>query len=359
MSKPCFVAPDATPATAERSDNSVAIAGEIPVCLAADEYYAPYMAVAMLSIMENAGKNRRYHFYILHRELSAATVAALQQQVAAFSQFAITFINVTEHIKGYNFALADWLSVETYFRLLIPYLLPASDKALYLDCDIICRCDVADLFDIDLQDRWLAAVRDIALLWYNDKRWRAPRSKRLYEVLLNLKNPNDYFNGGMLVLNTQVIRTAYSLPEILALAASRDWCVSDQDMLNFYAEGKTLLLPFRWNFMGYFGLDTDARAQNLPAPLREEWAQAKLDPQLVHYKFWTDFDLTPYAEIVWQYAARTSAYATLMKRGIDCLHLYPRLGEIILRAIKYRTIGGRWLINALKTWLFRGKRPQK
>ncbi|MDR0868438.1 MAG: glycosyltransferase family 8 protein [Planctomycetota bacterium] len=352
MSKPCSVAPAATPAAAERSSSLAAITEEIPVCLAADEYYAPYMAVCIQSIMENAGKNRRYHFYILHRELSAATIAALQQQVAPFPQFAITFIDVTAHIDGYNFFCSRHISVEAYFRLLIPYLLHAAEKALYLDSDTICRCDVAELFDLDLRDNYLAAVRDHAVSDYY-RHYHGRDFKKLHAVLLSLKNPGDYFNSGMLILNARLVRETVSLPEMLALATSRQWQVHDQDVLNVFAAGKALLLPYRRNFMGYLRLLSDAQRRHLPEKLREEYAQAERDPQIVHYKFWADIGATPYSATVWRYAMKTPVLDVLLQRASAEGYCRPNLHIDGIRAIKHRYLGGRFLLEAVKAWLWR------
>jgi lipopolysaccharide biosynthesis glycosyltransferase len=49
----------------------------------------------------------------------------------------------------------------TYARLYISEVLPSSTRALYLDCDLIARRSVGELFDLDMNGKAALAVPDM------------------------------------------------------------------------------------------------------------------------------------------------------------------------------------------------------
>ena len=75
----------------------------------------------------------------------------------------IRFLNVAQRMSKYRLVVGEHFSVETFFRLLIPELMPDYEKALYLDCDLIIKADVAELFDTDNQECYIAGVPDTVL----------------------------------------------------------------------------------------------------------------------------------------------------------------------------------------------------
>ena len=61
----------------------------------------------------------------------------------------LRILDVAEAMRPYESKLRVWghFKRETYFRLLLPQLLPDHHKVLYLDADMICLSDLAPLFD--------------------------------------------------------------------------------------------------------------------------------------------------------------------------------------------------------------------
>jgi lipopolysaccharide biosynthesis glycosyltransferase len=105
--------------------------------------------------------------------------------------------------------------------------------------------------------------------------------KTLYSVLLSLKKPDEYFCGALTVFNIEAFRQTISTEKLFELAASREWQVHDQDVLNVVAEGKTLLLPFHWN-----NFNNLSWAKYLPDNLKAEYDDAKENPKVLHFKPW-------------------------------------------------------------------------
>jgi lipopolysaccharide biosynthesis glycosyltransferase len=309
------------------------------------------MATMMQSIMENASQDRQYKFFVLHRDIKSNSIELLRKQITCFARFSIDFIDVSQYVKEYNLFVSRHLTVETYFRLLIPYLLSDYNKALYFDGDMICRIDVADLFDINLGNNLVAAVRDIGVLWYYNPE-HTEGMKSIYELLLSLRNPENYFNAGMCVLNIEQFRNTLSIKELFDLAQSREWQVHDQDILNYLAEGKTLLLPFEWDFMR-----CDDLAMHLPENLRKEYIAAEQNPKIIHYKPWSQSQrFTRYFELFWNYAVKTPFIDMIIDRMCKEEIKTTKFRKDIIFNIKHREgLGLRFIIDCFKAWLFRDK----
>jgi len=326
---------------------------EIPIVFSSNNYYVPYMAATIQSVMENAAQDRQYIFYILHQELSDDNIDLLKKQVSFFTRFSIEFINVSQYLSKYNLFISRHVTVETYFRLLIPDLLGKYRKVIYLDGDMICCADIALLFDIDLKGRLFAAVRDIGVAWYYSPK-HSEEMKAVYSsVLLHLKNPDEYFCAGMCVFNIELLRKTISTDKLFELAQSREWQLWDQDVLNYLGEGKTLLLPYYWNYM---------RTPNeiyLPDYLRVDYKKAEKSPGIIHYKPWNEENYAPYFELFWKYATRTPFIGLIIARMHErnLIDDTKSFREKILKAIKHRQgIGLKFILkDCIKAWIFREK----
>ena len=105
--------------------------------------------------------------------------------------------NVNSSFKGIkNIAFA---------RILIPELIK-EDKVLYLDCDIVVNANLDELFNIDLENKWVCGVRDYqvpaefnsGMLLINNKKWK--ESNIVSSLLEKAKDPN-LRNGDQTVIN--------------------------------------------------------------------------------------------------------------------------------------------------------------
>jgi len=324
----------------------------IPIVFATNNYYVPYMSTAIQSIMENAGKNRQYIFYILYQEITDDNIVLLRNQIVPFAQFSIEFINVNKYISKYNLFVSRHITVETYFRLLIPELLCEYQKAIYLDGDMICCTDIASLLDIDLRDYLFAAVRDMGVAWYYSPN-HSKEMKTIYSsVLLQLKKPDEYFCAGMCVFNIQLFREIISTDKLFELAESQEWHVHDQDILNYLGERKTLLLPYCWNLM------FTSNAIYLPEHLKYEYNEAIKNPKIIHYKPWNSEIYILHFEHFWKYAMNTPFLNIIIDRMKSKDFINESFLESIISNIKHRKgIGLRFiLIDCLKAWFTRDKK---
>lgn len=127
----------------------------------------------------------------------------------------------------------DHVTIETYYRFLIPDLLDKSiDKVLYLDCDILCTNNIDKLFELDISNYSCAMCPDSR---YSD-----------IEVFNRLDYPyeNGYFCAGVILLNLYYWReNKIHLQCIDFLSNNGDLCLwHDQDAINKILNGKILYL---------------------------------------------------------------------------------------------------------------------
>jgi lipopolysaccharide biosynthesis glycosyltransferase len=330
----------------------------IPIVFSVNDHYVSYMAVMMQSIMENSDKKKRYCFFVLYQNIDNNNIDLIKKQIYDFPQFSIEFIDVSQYIKKYNFFVSGYITVETYFRLLIPYLFFEYQKVIYLDGDMICCTDIASLFEIDLNNYALAGVLD----WHIISYFFYPHSpdviniKHKFEILFKLKNSCNYFNGGLIVFNIKLFQETISMQDLFDLAQSREWQFHDQDILNYLFEEKTLLLPFNWNLLIN---TTYYRLKYLPEQLQNEFNEAEKNPGIIHYKPYELDAYCPHFELFWKYATHTQFIGVIIERMKEKnLITTESFSERIISNIKHRKgISLRFiLVDCLKTWLFRDKK---
>lgn len=126
-------------------------------------------------------------------------------------------------------------------RLLLPELLPELDRILYLDCDIVVRQDLAQLWEkTDLADNYLAGVYEAAI------EGQAERFRALG------CDPAKYFNSGFLLMNLAQMREEKVSEKLLEACRVPYLEFPDQDALNQVCQGRVLPLSPLYNSIRTF-----------------------------------------------------------------------------------------------------------
>ena len=311
----------------------------VPVVFAADDNYVPQLTTTVYSAMKNADPHYFYDVTVLQRNIAWDKQERLRGFFKQFPNMNLRFTNVDRELAGYDLSTNNaHISVETYYRFLIQKVLPFYDKVLYLDSDIIINGDIAKLYNIDLQGKMLGAIRDIDFL----ANLNVKHGKRMgyAQTVLKMKNPYDYFQAGVLVLNTKAMREHYTIEQWLTYASNPNFIYNDQDVLNAHCEGNVLYLPWEWNVVH----DCGGRVGNLftqaPNDIYDAYMKSRSNPQIIHYagfqKPWTDPDCD-FASIYWRYARETPFYERLLKRVVKANE--PEIPEGVFRPQHERAVG--------------------
>lgn len=128
------------------------------------------------------------------------------------------------------------ISVTAYYRLLVPYVLKERgiNHFLYLDTDILCIRDIANIFSMMMDDDMVAlVVKDYNAIPANQKWWL----EHCRDIGMKA---TDYFNSGMMFINiNQYVR--YDIGnKAIELAIAKSYEHMDQDVLNILLERKVI-----------------------------------------------------------------------------------------------------------------------
>ena len=127
------------------------------------------------------------------------------------------------------------LTDATYYRLLMGNVLPADmQRVIYLDCDLMLRGDVAELWRFPLGDAIVAAVPDPGFTYHH---------------VLGLSKDGPYFNAGVLLIDLVRWRGEAIGEKALAFATCHPdrLTFNDQCALNWVLNGCWATLDPVWN----------------------------------------------------------------------------------------------------------------
>jgi lipopolysaccharide biosynthesis glycosyltransferase len=267
----------------------------ITVGFAVDENYVRHLSVTMLSILHNKKADVKIQFVVIGDGLSEESKSALKQLIKN-NNASLFFPNIE-----YNFfdklkhpPILPHVSRATYGRLFLTDIFEG-DKLLYLDCDILVRGDISELWDIDIAEYYAGAVLDPA---------QEDSSRRL-----GMPPEVPYFNSGVLSLNLKKCRQDNIMKEALKfMAENSDKIIfPDQDGLNVAMCNNWFSLHPRWNVQSYmFNIFYDGK---LKKKFRSDIVAAVKNPAIVHFtsedKPWHYRCENPYVEEYYKYLAQT------------------------------------------------------
>ena len=326
------------------------------VIVSMNEKYTLYFSVLLASIIKNAGKEDRYEIVVLHDNLSEECRERLSGMVPKEDDknILLRFLNVHRLMEGYQFFVngtsnRNYLSREAYFRLLAPHLLPEHKTALYLDCDIVVKPGWEEIFEIDLDGYLLAGIEDIWGNWecYN-------KNSKLYQYRqseLELENPLDYFNSGVMLLNLSLMRSVFREGELLEVAASKEWQKHDQDVLNRVCKGKVLFLDYRWNMIECPGRKAK---EAVPPEEYRKYEACKAAPRIIHYasrKPWIVKGVS-FEQDFWAMAVQSVYFQELFTHFIEeQLSQGTCFEERAFESIRVGKIGVKFIIRCILVWV--------
>ena len=124
----------------------------ISCAYALDNAYVFPTIVAMISLVENAGKKTFYHIYIMFGSgfKNKYKRALLSVQKSHKNNCKIIFINMEDKFK--NADINNKITTSTYYRLALPNLLPDVNRIIWMDGDTAVFEDLTELITIDMNN---------------------------------------------------------------------------------------------------------------------------------------------------------------------------------------------------------------
>ena len=214
----------------------------LPIAISTDENYLPYVSVAINSIVANT-KSGYADILVLHDGIPHAKRSAFLAGFEKNENVSVRFVDVEDAVASTGlsgFMQKSYLSVAACYRLLLPYILVAYDKIVYLDVDTVVCEDLGALYETDLGDCFFGAALDVV----------NSSGKREYAEWARgygFEEWDEYVNTGVIVLNLREFRKAVLLDKLIPIAMDASKWFCDQDALNFVCKGRIKRLDSRWN----------------------------------------------------------------------------------------------------------------
>jgi lipopolysaccharide biosynthesis glycosyltransferase len=212
----------------------------IDIACAADRRFELPTIVLIYSIIRNSASSHQLRIHVFDGGLSAECRALLSRMAAAAGT-AIHFVRPREELLD-GVRITRRFPIATWFRLLIPDMLPASlSRVIYLDTDILVNTRIEPLWHVELNECYLGARLSTLEVIANS---RISESDELRD-----RSASPYFNAGVMLLNLVALRAEGVRERALEFARRYPqltvWC--DQDALNAVAVDRWCPLQERWN----------------------------------------------------------------------------------------------------------------
>ena len=138
----------------------------------------------------------------------------------------------------------DYITINTYYRLFAPYLLPTEiDRILYLDTDIICNGSIEELYNCTFDNNLIVGCEN--MLPEHLQIWRERNITRL-----ELPKDYRYINAGVLLIDVKKYREKITKEEILEFIKENyeKLIFQDQDVINKLFMNRIKIIDKKYNY---------------------------------------------------------------------------------------------------------------
>ena len=210
----------------------------------ADDNYSMPLATTMSSVIAHVSSQRQVVICIIANKIAQANKKKILKSLNK-PNVTIEWL-VPDEAKLTNVIISRHITIASYYRILIPELLPAKyQKAIYLDSDVIVKTNIEKLWDTEIADNYVLAVRDMDI----DATYvSSPKGLQNYQQL-GIAPDCKYFNAGVLVLNVDKWRRDNLSQKIVNYISNNQLYIRwhEQDAMNAVIAGKWSELDLRWN----------------------------------------------------------------------------------------------------------------
>jgi len=261
----------------------------IDITCSSDDNYVQHCMAMLCSVYHN-NKTHEVYTHLLHNGLSSDSISLFKSLNERYNNTIQFYCIDDAAVKDAKLKKDSPVTIATYYRLLLPDLLSESiDRILYLDCDVIVRKDISELFtDIDMSGYGVAAVKD-SLPW---------NTKHRFVMGLSLNEAS--FCAGVMLINLQYWRDHDCKQQLMDFSTkeSDEVFFADQDALNFVFRKHWYQLPYQYGHspLSVAILDSGQRWS--------DYLANAYDPSIIHYaahvKPWFSVKF-PESDLYWYY----------------------------------------------------------
>ena len=250
----------------------------VNVVYSTSDLYSEIAAVSIVSLFDNCKDCSDIDVYLIDMGISDRNKKRLEELAERYSRklFFIEKLNI-EELAGTHIDVGRW-HISTFSRLFLLHVLPEDMKrVIYIDCDMIIRHSLKELWEMDMEGTWVMSADDC-------------RGK-MYRKNIGIPEDSIYTNNGLMVIDLEAWKNNNVEQMFIDFIRkyNGDITYMDQGVLNgvFQPLKKVKLLPISYNAqtacydLGYDGLQTCRNP--VWAYSREEFEAGIKDPIVVHF----------------------------------------------------------------------------
>ena len=305
----------------------------VPVVFSFDNNMVLPACVCLSSLMQNASDTTFYDIFVLYSSQVDLEKAMLDKTAEHYANCRIQYRTVPDNFDK-SFEIRG-VTASTYYRLLIPEIIPEYDRIIYSDVDVIFREDLASLYEsVTFDDNTLVAgVNSLSNL--------IPDVRDYYEKRLKIDSRTTIYAGNILI-NSKAMREEGIVDKFKSMASAQ-YRFQDMDMINIVCSGRIKYLPPKYCITTYFEYHTVHGITEL----RKIWTDAEISDAMhsgiVHYngqKPWKGYCVN--FDIWWEYYRKSPVFAPQFYfdffydrlNELDQLSLWKRI-KILVRYFVY------------------------
>lgn len=224
-------------------------------------------------------------------------------------QSQVVFINNHIDVSG-GFETRE-ITISTYFRLCLPVLLLNIPKVIYADVDIIFKEDISNIWNINLEENYLAGVlADVNINFY----WNYISERHPYWEIFNDWKGN-YINAGFILMNLDLMREKQLFNTWKSLI-TENFYYQDQDILNLTCKPYIKTFANYYNAMAFYEKEDLQQMLDEHLIIKEEYYILSCCPFVIHYagdKPWKKFNI-PYCDDWWNIVQKNKLLLDVMKK---------------------------------------------
>lgn len=259
-----------------------------PIVISFDNNYCLAGAALLKSILQHSSPQKNYDIIILEDRISTENKKRLQNILRHESNFSLRFFDANTLYANHKIIVRHYFSPIVYARLFIPQLFREYDKIIYIDSDTIVQTDLSELLEIDLNNNYIAAVKDIVMEVYVQFKVKSIKeaggleAQKYLTDILGVIDPSKYFQAGLLVFNIPIILKTHKDLKLIDSIGTHNYWFLDQDILNKSFYDNVHYLPLNWNVYSGNG-DTKGFFSKLKKETYSEYMDARTAAKVIHF----------------------------------------------------------------------------
>lgn len=214
----------------------------VHIVYASDDKFAEILGVSLVSLYENSKDMDDIIVYVLDSGISSENRDRLLTVCRDYKRSDIQFIPARDISKKLEMKVAtDRGSLSQYARLFVSSDLPEDlGRVLYLDCDIIVKQSIRELWNLDLHGKTIGALMDAF--------------SKYYRANIDLEENDIMFNSGVMLIDLDKWRKDRVEDKLLEFISRKNGWIQqgDQGALNAVLSKDTYCIEPRFNSVTIF-----------------------------------------------------------------------------------------------------------